>query len=416
MITRKMTSIFCILIFSSLHLFARDLTQAELDAASQKAMNQTSTGVQPPAQPNVGSCGQDAGCAQSLQAKYQQDLANYNRIKQAEIAAQQKQAADAAAYQSAQQAAVAAQQQNEKAANKYGIAQTLTQVASMVAFGKFAMTCGVVPPGCQYKWAALGAVMAMFSNQAGQQKTTHQNSQVEACNLGNQISTTQSPCGATAPPFDPGTYPNNNPDNPPNTIVDNTGKCIASAAICDQIKTGLPPGTSLQDYKKGLDAFASGKLPIKVNPDGSVTNTKTGKTITAADLSTPEGLAAAGLSGDQVKGLTAMLSKDGLGLDSLAKKDLLASNSNLPGLDDGTGGNKGPGGPGGAGAANGALTGAGLNDPNADAKRNIAAAEGLAKDFNGEQIGVAGDDIWKMMNRRYRLKETQDSFVSGKPK
>ncbi|MCC2679932.1 MAG: hypothetical protein K0R29_2508, partial [Pseudobdellovibrio sp.] len=60
-----------------------------------------------------------------------------------------------------------------------------------------------------------------------------------------------------------------------------------------------------------------------------------------------------------------------------------------------------------AGAGDGTLNTNGLGKD-----RGIASAEGLAKDFNGELIGVAGDNIWKMMNRRYKLKTAQDSFMN----
>jgi hypothetical protein len=53
----------------------------------------------------------------------------------------------------------------------------------------------------------------------------------------------------------------------------------------------------------------------------------------------------------------------------------------------------------------------GSKDMEGSNKREPATAEGLAKDFNGELIGVAGDDIFKMMNRRYKLKTAQDSFI-----
>ena len=39
-------------------------------------------------------------------------------------------------------------------------------------------------------------------------------------------------------------------------------------------------------------------------------------------------------------------------------------------------------------------------------------SEGLTRDFNGELIGAAGDDIFTMMNRRYKLKNEQDSFIA----
>ena len=41
------------------------------------------------------------------------------------------------------------------------------------------------------------------------------------------------------------------------------------------------------------------------------------------------------------------------------------------------------------------------------------AGEGLTRDFNGEAIGSAGDDIFSMMNRRYKMKTAQDSFISN---
>lgn len=47
-----------------------------------------------------------------------------------------------------------------------------------------------------------------------------------------------------------------------------------------------------------------------------------------------------------------------------------------------------------------------------------ANVAGLSKSFNGNPIGVSADDIFKMMNRRYLLKDKQESFldvVSAKP-
>jgi hypothetical protein len=37
-------------------------------------------------------------------------------------------------------------------------------------------------------------------------------------------------------------------------------------------------------------------------------------------------------------------------------------------------------------------------------------AAGMSKNYNGEPIGVAADSIFLMMNRRYKVKESQDSF------
>lgn len=45
-------------------------------------------------------------------------------------------------------------------------------------------------------------------------------------------------------------------------------------------------------------------------------------------------------------------------------------------------------------------------------KRDVAGQNvaGLTKNFNGEPIGVSADDIFVMMNRRYKVKEQQDNF------
>ena len=37
---------------------------------------------------------------------------------------------------------------------------------------------------------------------------------------------------------------------------------------------------------------------------------------------------------------------------------------------------------------------------------------GLTSKYNGENIGVAADDIFMMVTRRYQLKNQQDSFIS----
>lgn len=44
-------------------------------------------------------------------------------------------------------------------------------------------------------------------------------------------------------------------------------------------------------------------------------------------------------------------------------------------------------------------------------KRDPAQMAGLQKNYNGEPIGVAQDDIFLMMSRRYKLKDSQDTFL-----
>jgi len=47
-----------------------------------------------------------------------------------------------------------------------------------------------------------------------------------------------------------------------------------------------------------------------------------------------------------------------------------------------------------------------------DVEDRKPSSEGLAREYNGEMIGVAGDDIFLMMNKRYKIKNDHDTFIS----
>jgi hypothetical protein len=380
------------------------VTSTQLATAQAQAMAQT---IPPPPLPNYSQCSGSqnySACTMQLDNQYQQNLATYNQAKAqaaAQAAAQQQQ------YDSAKQAALDAQKQNQAGQKKYDISQLLTMAASIAAAAKFAASCSTV---CQPAWLALSIAMAMFSNQAGQQSNTHAQSQYQSCTLANQLSTSQANCGSPPGTFNFAGYPNNGPIDPAK-IVDTSGTCIAGPEICSQIATGLPAGTDLKDFQKGLSAFASGQSPYKVNPDGSITDLKSGKTFTPDNFKDAQSMAAAGMSAADIAATTNMLKGLGNGLD--AKKELNVANGNgsLSGFGDDASGKNGNGSLGQS-TANGALD---KDAADAAKKRSLASAEGLSKDFNGELIGVSGDDIFKMMNRRYRLKDSQDSFLGIRP-
>jgi hypothetical protein len=52
------------------------------------------------------------------------------------------------------------------------------------------------------------------------------------------------------------------------------------------------------------------------------------------------------------------------------------------------------------------------DDLNAAEDKRKPSSAGLIKDFHGDMIGAAGDDIFTMMNRRYQLKNEQDTFFT----
>lgn len=372
---------------------------------NQYNMFQTrSTGLQQPTL-NVSSCTlpdgtQNGTCVQQAQARYQSELQYYNTIKQQEIEAQrQRELTQARESEAARQAAQRSQQANKDAKSAYQLSQLLSAVTSVVSFS---MCTPASPTPC-----ILGAFMAAQSLTAGNQKNVQAEAARMSCETGNSYGATQVQCGSSPPVIDNTRFPFNT-EPPLNEIVDNNGNCTGSAELCNDILRGLPPGTTLNDLSRGLSAFASGKPPAKIDKDGNI-STNDGKKYPPGSLDEAGELQKAGLSPDQAKALLAAMGKS-MGGDAAGAAKAGTGLDSLAGL-DGLGGEDAGAKAGGiGGAGNGEADGSELDaDKN---KRKIAAAEGLAKDFNGELIGVAGDDIFKMMNRRYVLKVKQDSFMA----
>lgn len=377
--------------------------------AASTALAQTTTLVPPTLNTSsciVGSAGYDA-CLQAAQNTFQTEMNNYNTQLQEQQRLQQQ----AQAEMSATEAARKAQLDNEKARESHQKLQTITQLTSLAFMAAYAASCAGGAT-CQQKLLYAGLAFQAFAIASGMQKSNHNNTAGNACDLINKLSATQSSSCPRPTTFNPPTYPAAAQNDLVPSVIDTNGNCTASAALCDEIRNGLPPGTSLRDAANGLSAFASGKIPIKVNPDGSVTDSKSGKTVGINDLN-EAGLNSLGITGANAASLLGQLKKAGDFDSDLNAKN--AKNSGNGNLDGGSAfdvlAGAGNGGVGGAGAGNGDASA--LSDADSAAKRGLAAAEGLVKDFNGELIGVAGDDIWKMMNRRYRLKDSQDTFLQN---
>ena len=116
---------------------------------------------------------------------------------------------------------------------------------------------------------------------------------------------------------------------------------------------------------------------------------------------------AAGMSAADAKMMAGSLNSMGSAVNA---KDALAKENSK----DAAFGENGAGGGGASGKGTGVNANGNANGGKdlEGSKRDPASAEGLAKDFNGDMIGVAGDDIFKMMNRRYKLKASQDNFIA----
>lgn len=145
-------------------------------------------------------------------------------------------------------------------------------------------------------------------------------------------------------------------------------------------------GMSVGEIKGGLAAKG-----LTLNPDGSASMNGGPSVPLNSSLASDAGLAAAGLSAQQIAQTKANMEEI---------KDKLSANGKAAG-DFGTGGAGGGGGgghaladAGGSGAAG--KTGAGSGK---------GSVSGLSKNLGNDKIGVAGDDIFAMITRRYKANE-----------
>jgi len=171
------------------------------------------------------------------------------------------------------------------------------------------------------------------------------------------------------------------------------------------------------ELKAGTDFAASvaqGKGGFTYDPKTNTVTTAKGTKIKGSDLGNSSALAAAGvpkaaidlMNASQADALAKAKEKiDKLGLNKL-NTNVVAGEESSGGGGSGGSGSSGAGGDaaGYAGARAGAGSGLGID-------RDPAQIAGMQKNYNGEPIGVSGDSIFKMMTRRYKVKESQSTFL-----
>lgn len=191
------------------------------------------------------------------------------------------------------------------------------------------------------------------------------------------------------------------------TTADDTSAATTSTAT-DSLSTA-------SDSSSTLAALAATKSALKNGINGNTADLTTGKITTsdgssysAADFSSPSSMAAAGFSPDQIA--TAMATADKVNA-KIADKIKLGALTSANGSADAGGG----GGVKSADTADGEekpTTAPGL-PKNSTSPRQPASVAGLTTNYNGNPIGVSQDDIFKMMSRRYQVKEKQNEFIGG---
>lgn len=203
------------------------------------------------------------------------------------------------------------------------------------------------------------------------------------------------------------------------------GSAASSAGLTSGLTDGLgnPYATGNYDVDRALDgdtAFKSLKDNLAkaqkegwLNIDTGKITTPDGKTYNVEDFKSPESMAKAGIPQGAINSAMDYAAKVSKEVEDKAKKigAMTAANGYAEGGGSGGGGS-------GSGYASsddedggqfGSLAG---KNANGLLNRDPAQVAGMQKNYNGDPIGVAGDSIFLMMNRRYKVKESQDSFYS----
>lgn len=167
----------------------------------------------------------------------------------------------------------------------------------------------------------------------------------------------------------------------------------------------------------GVSKFitASNDATKKLQKDGILSadkktiTTPDGKSYKVADMTSAAAMQAAGIPKASIDSAMEALAK----MEKKAMEKLkIGSQTAANGYEEGGGGGGGSSGVSGEGDPGMTVAGAGVGagvDKNALA-RDPSSLAGMSKNYNGEPIGVAADSIFLMMNRRYKVKESQDSF------
>lgn len=348
--------------------------------------------------------------------QYKKDLEVYNNAQTLngnDAANAEKEAILAQKSKSAAATLADIKQSNDKGKKSFDITAAVTMglgVAAVVKGSACAVSCPEGPCCTQAPmYFALGAAFFLLNSKSKKQSAQHAASAANACKSMNQLSSSQTDCNSTA---STGTTSSVSYDPV-------SGKCLPEDAdACKQNPTigAAPP--SVKDALK-TSGFATAKMNdlYTVTPDGSI-KLKNGKIYKESDFKDASSLMALGLSAGAAKSV--LDGMNGSNNSGLAKLGSEAKSDKAKVYKDTFGGAFGTDGITTVVDSGKAQTSdkkysdnlGAANDDKKLSEERAPSSEGLAKEFNGELIGVAGDDIFLMMNRRYKLKSEQDSFIA----
>jgi hypothetical protein len=158
-------------------------------------------------------------------------------------------------------------------------------------------------------------------------------------------------------------------------------------------------GGLANDYASDVNALKGSG--VTVSPDGTSVTTADGKKVTASSLGSESAMKAAGFSGSDISGAQNALKNVPAAISALKASAM----TNDVG---GGGGGLGSGGGGGGGGSGSGGSFAGFGKA---AKGQDISLSGMSKKLGNDNIGVAGDDIFEMITRRYKARDKVDAFI-----
>jgi hypothetical protein len=411
----------------------RNRQKDQLRANISRGLSDANAVADGPPKAPTNNCNQTGQDFSTCQHSYNQAYSDYQRQMMAYNSAKNAQASAAMQAQTEQQRQLA-QLQNTSATgsmaelqSKNTFGKTLYAGAAAVLAYKgaekiFKAQITAAKPGGYVKAIPLfaaGAAFMLMSKKSNRQSGQHGVAAYESCMAFNKLSSEQKDCAGLNNPVTINT-------NTLDTMYTNDGQCKPGAPkFCVSVAptsggkgvTKMP--SSCSQGGKTVSCLGLGMGVTKLNPDGTVSvQTPQGeKVYSEKDFADVKSMQAAGLPADVAK----QLYDDLYGADSAFQKAEKDTKDALAGLGgkglnslSGSYGSMSEGGSLGSAEKSGLGTTRTFSEelPSAleDARR--PTSEGLSRDFNGDLIGASGDDIFTMMNRRYKLKNEQESFIT----
>ncbi len=185
----------------------------------------------------------------------------------------------------------------------------------------------------------------------------------------------------------------------------------ASTDATSEVNSALSGDSDYAALNSNLAKLENCSSGSCINLATGTIKTADGSTYKVSDFASTSAMTAAGLPSGAIDGFGDYQKALAKTVDDKMAKIKLGALSTTAGVDEGSAGGGQVG--GAAGNADAATGSAAL--ARAAASTEPISMAGMQKNFNGEPIGVAADSIFNMITRRYKVKESQDSFHGALP-